>query len=151
MPPSNPSGSKKSQSQVAGTRGGSGNVIRVFNFEKTERRAKKVRHRPVENLVRRAGGIKATMAGVKYSQFEPLYELWCGYFAKLLEEVTSKGTGRLDDRILRADYQGCLLRVADAPNPTQVGLNGIVVRESKQTFEMVTRLDKIIGEFEKFR
>ena len=53
----------------------------------------------------------------------------------------------MDERLLKTDYHGCLLRVASAPNPSQVGLSGIVVEESKHTFQLITRSDRLIGEW----
>lgn len=52
----------------------------------------------------------------RYTQFEPLYELWCDYFSTL---VDGSG-GQLDARVLKADYHGCMLMVAEAANPAQV-------------------------------
>jgi len=63
----------------------------------------------------------------------------------LLAEVTTEA-GVIDDRLLKTDYHGCVLRVASAPNPSQVGLSGIVVEESKHTFQLITRNDRLIGE-----
>jgi ribonuclease P protein subunit POP4 len=56
------------------------------------------------------------------------------------------GSGQ-DIRMLKADYHGCLLRVTDALNPSQIGLYGIVAHESKHTFQMVTRRNRVIGWF----
>lgn len=50
-----------------------------------------------------------------------------------------------DERLLKADYHGCLLRVNSAPNKSQIGLYGIVVHESKYTFQLITKQNKIIS------
>uniref|UniRef100_A0A915D855 Ribonuclease P protein subunit p29 n=1 Tax=Ditylenchus dipsaci TaxID=166011 RepID=A0A915D855_9BILA len=128
----------QSSSNAAVSQGGSAS-IKVFNFEKNSRKAKKIRKRKPENLIRRAGGLKQRK-DLKYSNFQPLYELWCGYFTALIDQMKSGP----DERLLKADYHGCLLRVEDAPNPSQIGLHGIVIHESKSTFQMVTRKDKLI-------
>lgn len=50
----------------------------------------------------------------------------------------------IDERILKADYHGCLLRVADSPNQSQIGLYGIVVHETKSTFQVGAVFNKIL-------
>ena len=37
--------------------------------------------------------------------------------------------------------------VAEANNPTMVGLTGIVLMETRHTFQMVTKEDKYLGSF----
>ncbi|VDD95729.1 unnamed protein product [Enterobius vermicularis] len=75
----------------------------------------------------------------KYEQFEPLYRLWCDYYGSLLNL-----SGTVDDRLLKADYHGCLFLVSDASNPSQIGLNGIVVKETRHTFQIITRKNKLL-------
>ncbi|VDN00839.1 unnamed protein product [Thelazia callipaeda] len=72
-----------------------------------------------------------------YSQFEPLYKLWCAYFSSIHECNNS-------ERILKADYHGCLLLVVEADNPSQIGICGIVVRETRQTFMLITKQDRVL-------
>ncbi|KAI1728818.1 ribonuclease P protein subunit p29 [Ditylenchus destructor] len=113
--------------------------VKIFNFEKTGRKPpKNLKQRKPENLIRRAGGLKQRK-DLKYASFESLYELWCGYYGALLEQMK-----KADERLLKADYHGCLLRVEDALNKSQIGQNGIVIHESKYTFQMITRKDKVI-------
>lgn len=52
-----------------------------------------------------------------------------------------------DERLLKADYHGCLIRVSDALNKSQIGLYGIVLYESKYTFQLITKQNKIISNF----
>ncbi|EJW85865.1 hypothetical protein WUBG_03223, partial [Wuchereria bancrofti] len=75
-----------------------------------------------------------------YSQFEPLYELWCDYFSTLV----NGSNGQLDARMLKADYHGCLLMIVEAANPAQVGICGIVTRETRQTFMLITKQDRLL-------
>ncbi|KAI6186985.1 Ribonuclease P protein subunit p29 [Aphelenchoides besseyi] len=92
------------------------------------------------NVIRQFAGGKNAFKELKYEDLTDLYKLWCGYF----EEIVKLTNGGLDQRLLKADYHGCLLRVADASNPSQIGLHGIVAHESRNTFQMVTRKDKVI-------
>ncbi|KAI6218008.1 Ribonuclease P protein subunit p29 [Aphelenchoides fujianensis] len=112
-------------------------------FVHLEKTAKTRRGKPKEdllNVVRRAAGGKAAFKEFKYAELLDLYKLWCGYFQDVVELMT----GPADPRLLKADFHGCLLRVAQAANPSQIGLHGIVVHESRNTFQMVTKKDKII-------
>uniref|UniRef100_A0A914I6Q0 Ribonuclease P protein subunit p29 n=1 Tax=Globodera rostochiensis TaxID=31243 RepID=A0A914I6Q0_GLORO len=113
--------------------------VKIFNFEKQRRRERPIRRRAPENLLRRAGGLKRC-ADLRYDQFTSLYRLWLSYFKKVLEQLGQ----RIDERLLRVDYHGALLRVADAPNKTQIGLHGIVLHESKSTFQMITKRNRLI-------
>jgi len=114
-------------------------VIKVFNFEKVKKKERKIRHQRPENLIRRTGGLKKRN-DLRYADFEHLYRLWSSYYKSLLEYMNN----RPDERILKADYHGCILRVADSMNPSQIGLNGIVIHESKSTFQMITHKDRVI-------
>ncbi|KAI6200226.1 Nuclear transport factor 2 domain protein [Aphelenchoides besseyi] len=68
------------------------------------------------NVIRQFAGGKNAFKELKYEDLTDLYKLWCGYF----EEIVKLTNGGLDQRLLKADYHGCLLRVADASNPSQI-------------------------------
>ncbi|MFH4975251.1 hypothetical protein AB6A40_001960 [Gnathostoma spinigerum] len=110
---------------------------RTFVLEKTIKRERKVRHKSPENFVRRRIS-KADLASLKYEQFEPLYQLWLEYYSTLLEGHFKNP----DERLLRADYHGCLLMVTEADNPSHIGIHGIVVRETRHTFQLITKKNK---------
>ncbi|VDM45814.1 unnamed protein product [Toxocara canis] len=115
------------------------NPYKTFILEKRIKRERKIRVRPISNIVRRRLRTE-DLKNIRYEQFEPLYEMWCDYFGSLLT-ATSK---RTDERILKADFHGCLLMVSNADNPSQVGLHGIVVRETRQTFQLITKADRLL-------
>ncbi|CAG9539033.1 unnamed protein product [Cercopithifilaria johnstoni] len=115
------------------------NPHKIFILEKRIKKKVKVRRQPLENFLKRRI-VKSDLKNLKYSQFEPLYELWCDYFSTL---VDGSG-GQLDARVLKADYHGCLLMVAEAANPSQVGICGIVTRETRQTFMLITKQDRLL-------
>lgn len=114
-------------------------TIKVFNFEKIKKKERQTNNKNPENLLRKIGGLK-NCKDLKYSNFEPLYALWKDYYKKLIDSMNL----HIDERILKADYHGCLLRVADSPNQSQIGLYGIVVHETKSTFQMITRENALI-------
>uniref|UniRef100_A0A915Q012 Ribonuclease P protein subunit p29 n=1 Tax=Setaria digitata TaxID=48799 RepID=A0A915Q012_9BILA len=117
------------------------NPHKVFVLEKRIKKEFKIRRQPVENFIKRRIA-KSDIKNLKYSQFQQLYELWCEYFSALV------GSGdQSDARVLKADYHGCLLMVAEAANPSQIGICGIVVRETRQTFMLITKQDRMLSSF----
>ena len=50
-------------------------------------------------------------------------------------------------RLLKADYDGCLVTVKKSRNPSLVGQSGIVLMETKNTFKIITRDDKVKCKF----
>ena len=85
----------------------------------------------------------------KYAIYEPLHELWCGYMREVL------GLKRTDDEngrtwvdaaavgpvLVSADYHGAEIEVVRSKCESLVGLKGIVVKDGKFAFEIVTRKD----------
>uniref|UniRef100_A0A914Q6A7 Ribonuclease P protein subunit p29 n=1 Tax=Panagrolaimus davidi TaxID=227884 RepID=A0A914Q6A7_9BILA len=111
---------------------------RYFLFDATKKKIKPGPKRTApQSIIKRAGGL--TTASLKYSDYIPLYELWCGYFSELLSTMKQP-----DERLLKTDYHGCILFVTDSPNPCQLGLYGIVLHESKSTFQLLTKKDTLI-------
>ncbi|CAJ0964106.1 unnamed protein product, partial [Mesorhabditis belari] len=76
---------------------------------------------------------------LKYSQFEPLYELWCKYFGEM-----APADRQIDEKLLKADFHGALLMITEADNKCQVGIAGIVVLETRYTMQLITREDKFL-------
>ncbi|CAK5079840.1 unnamed protein product [Meloidogyne enterolobii] len=89
--------------------------IKIFNFEKHKRKERPIRRKAPENLIRRAGGLKRC-TDLKYEKLVPLYQLWVSYFKSLLAHCNEQ----FDERLLRMDFHGAILRVSDSPNKTQV-------------------------------
>uniref|UniRef100_A0AC35F534 Ribonuclease P protein subunit p29 n=1 Tax=Panagrolaimus sp. PS1159 TaxID=55785 RepID=A0AC35F534_9BILA len=111
---------------------------RYFLFDATKKKIKPGPKRTApQSIIKRTGGL--TTASLKYSDYIPLYELWCGYFSELLSTMKQP-----DERLLKTDYHGCILFVTDSPNPCQLGLYGIVLHESKSTFQLLTKKDTLI-------
>ncbi|KAH7691364.1 ribonuclease P protein subunit p29 [Aphelenchoides avenae] len=96
--------------------------VRFVVLDKVAKKQKKPSRTKPENLIRRAGGLKKK--DLKYADFEPLYKLWSEYFSSLMASIRSKP----DERLLKADFHGCILRVSHSQNPSQ----------------MITKADKVI-------
>nr|POE51723.1 ribonuclease p protein subunit p29 [Quercus suber] len=84
----------------------------------------------------------------KYSLYLPLHALWCRYMREILglddparpAYVTPLSAGPL---LVSADYHGALLQVVRSRCPSRVGLQGIVVKDTKFTFELCTAHDAV--------
>ena len=81
----------------------------------------------------------------KYSMMKPLHDLWCGYMEETfrLSTMQPSQVPNTQEDLTKADYHGALLRVLESPNRTLVGLEGIVGRETKNMFHIITRADEL--------
>ncbi|XP_062715134.1 ribonuclease P protein subunit p29 [Aedes albopictus] len=85
---------------------------------------------------------------IRYQQVVPLHRLWCGYMArylgkeKLPDVIESQYTQFALD-ILKADYHGAKISVVRTKNPSLVGIRGIVILETKGTFKVVSKDNKV--------
>ncbi|KAF2188241.1 ribonuclease-like protein P complex subunit Pop4 [Zopfia rhizophila CBS 207.26] len=90
----------------------------------------------------------------KYAIYEPLHNLWLGYMREILGlsdgnedagavkrmNVSAVGAGSM---IATADMHGAILEVVRSRCVSRLGVNGIVVRDSKFVFEVITKGDAI--------
>lgn len=74
---------------------------------------------------------------LQYSTFEKIHELWKQYTAKVAKD---------DDRmsVFRMDLHGCKLKCTASKNPTNVGSEGIVVQETRNTFLVITETNRLL-------
>jgi len=89
--------------------------------------------------------------GLKYSSFLPLHSLWTGYMEELLDLANLEKGGwapnlneetrqlQLQMRICRADFHGAAVKVVGATCSTHMGLEGIVVMETKNTIQIISK------------
>jgi len=89
--------------------------------------------------------------GLKYSSFLPLHSLWTGYMEELLDLDNLEKGGwtpnlseetrqlQLQMRICRADFHGAVIKVVGATCSTHMGLEGIVVMETKNTIQIISK------------
>jgi len=78
----------------------------------------------------------------KYAIYEPLHRMWCGYMREILGLSDGKKTyidaNSAGPMLVSADYHGALLEVTRSRCISRVELRGIVVKDTKFTYEMVT-------------
>ena len=88
----------------------------------------------------------------KYAIYEPLHEMWCSYMREVLgistessntnvcrenqrAHVTVQGAG---PKLVGADFHGAVVEVVRSRCVSRVGVKGIVVKDTKFTFELIT-------------
>lgn len=127
-------------------------------IEKNRKRKSPGKPRPLSAKQKRALQIYAIpREQQKYEIYVPLWKLWCGYIREVLgldrkdsvygRFVDARGAGPL---LTSADYHGALLEVVRSGCVSRVGVKGIVVRDTKSTFEIITKGNCLKGRFYRF-
>eukprot|EP00118_Oscarella_pearsei_P028397 m.2052 g.2052 ORF g.2052 m.2052 type:complete len:228 (+) comp8219_c0_seq1:49-732(+) len=78
-----------------------------------------------------------------YDDFIPLHELWLQYMNDLLKITDSKKGPELLPKLFKADYHGCKITVSKSKCPSYIGLTGIIVMETQNTFKIITQENNI--------
>jgi len=90
----------------------------------------------------------------KFDLFVPLHHLWMGYMSELLglpqpsssalptPQMMPSSAG-MHPKLLKADFHGSLITVRQSKNPCLVGLSGIVIHETENTFKIITPKDHV--------
>lgn len=83
----------------------------------------------------------------KYTLYEPLHALWCEYMQEILNlrdgKKTSIEASSAGPLLASADYHGALIEVVRSRCASRAGLKGIVLRDTKFTFEIITTSNEI--------
>jgi len=78
---------------------------------------------------------------VKYETFDKINHLWHKYMDSVMNEIKSKSD---EIKLIRADFHGSFFVVSAAKNPTLVGVKGYVVNETKNTFKIVNKDNRLL-------
>lgn len=116
---------------------------RLKRLRKESRVERRRKVKPLSAKEKRSSGVHDIPDDAKkYSLYVPLHTMWLGYMAEILgmEEgksvfVTAQSKGSI---LAGADYHGAELTVVRSRSAGLVGLAGIVVRDTKFTFQMIT-------------
>ena len=87
----------------------------------------------------------------KYEIYVPLHRMWLGYMCETLgiienekAFVTAQNAG---SKLATADYHGAQVTVVRSRCVSLVGLTGIVVRDTKFTFQIITKKNDLKSEY----
>lgn len=86
----------------------------------------------------------------KYAIYEPLHNMWQGYMREVLgandpERAVHIAPNTSGQVLATADMHGALLSVVRSRCVSRVGLEGIVVRDTRHTFEIVAKNNIVKG------
>ena len=93
---------------------------------------------------RRLGLNKLPKSGLVYDDFRDVHRLWIGYMLELLPNLEKHLDESLQMRVCRADFHGALVKVTRSNVASQVGTEGFVVMETKNTFQILTKENTVI-------
>ncbi|XP_028956947.1 ribonuclease MRP protein subunit POP4-like isoform X3 [Malus domestica] len=74
-----------------------------------------------------------------FDEFKSMHEMWKGYIMQLLK---STGKNQLAQFLLSADLHGAIISVAECKVTSDTGVSGIMIRETAETFGIITQDDK---------
>lgn len=111
---------------------------------KAKDRKKVLKPKPLSAKQRRKLGLHdIPRKGQKYTTFVPLHNLWLGYVREILgAEVYTGGQGAAA-KLSAADFHGAEIEVVRSGCVGRVGIKGIVVKDTRFVFEVITAKNKI--------
>ncbi|KAJ5279318.1 hypothetical protein N7478_004690 [Penicillium angulare] len=121
---------------------------RLHRLRKKEYFHRHQRPRPLSARAKRTTGIyDLPREECKYAIFKGLHALWVGYMQDILDlKAERKGMmtpASHGPKLVSADYHGAELEVVRSRCAGRVGIKGIVARDTKFTFDIVTEEDKV--------
>ncbi|BBM99736.1 ribonuclease P protein subunit POP4 [Marchantia polymorpha subsp. ruderalis] len=102
-------------------------------------RAKRSREHMSLRQHRKCGSYGLPQEFREYQLFQPLQEMWTTYAKDLLSDCSET---MMQTRLLTADLHGAVLSVVDSKNSSFAGTRGVMVRETENTFGIVTMNNK---------
>ncbi|KAI8866015.1 RNase P/MRP, p29 subunit [Ramicandelaber brevisporus] len=111
--------------------------------EREERRLRKsqLSRKTITAKERRSKGIHdIAKQAQQYALFEPLHELWMQYFSEVVNDVDVKAVhaNSIGPKLLKADLHGCKMRVDRSKCANLVGIEGIMIKETKNAFNVIS-------------
>ncbi|XP_076665125.1 ribonuclease P/MRP subunit POP4 [Andrena cerasifolii] len=89
---------------------------------------------------------------MKYNDLLPLNQLWLNYMERMLgskffintpTDPTDPNWENVNQQLIKADFHGAKISVVGSKCPSLVGLNGIVIQDTKNTFRICGKDDTI--------
>jgi ribonuclease P protein subunit POP4 len=123
----------------------------VKTRSKEPKQFKKQRKRLARKDMKNLGLYSLPRESMKYKDYEELYKLWSGYMEEQfkndfqqLEKSLSLADPHYDmmsGMVHKSDFHGAKLKVIQSKCPSLTGLKGIVVKETKETFNILGKDD----------
>lgn len=75
----------------------------------------------------------------KWALYAPMHELWKQYMEGVVgAKTSSKSLAEKSQRFARSDWHGAILQVVKSTSPGLVGVQGILIKETTNTFTIIT-------------
>eukprot|EP01135_Chromosphaera_perkinsii_P002537 Nk52_evm53s224 gene=Nk52_evmTU53s224 len=87
--------------------------------------------------------MKTVVKGIKYTDLKVLNQMWNEYMTDLLQLKASSTAASIEAKLSKADLHGCSIVVTKSKCPNLVNLSGIVLKETKNSFEVMTPQDRV--------
>lgn len=134
------------------------NRRRLHRLRKKEYFLRKQKPKPLSAREKRATGIHDLPPDeCKYEVFRGLHAMWVEYMQEVLDLRAQGGQGgaaplpvtslSYGSKLVSADFHGAEIQVVRSRCASRVGARGIVVRDTKFTFVVVTERDEVKSEF----
>jgi len=130
---------------------------RHHRLRKKEYFLRKQRPKPLSAKEKRTSGIYELGEGeAKYEVFRGLHALWVRYMQEVLDLRSDGSTGTgggmvtalsHGSKLVSADFHGAEIEVVRSRCAGRVGMRGIVIRDTKFTFVVVTEKDEVKSMF----
>ena len=112
--------------------------------KKKEQRKKALKPKPLSATQRRKLGLyDVPRKDQKYALFEPLHNLWLGYIREILGSEIYTGGEAAAAKLASADFHGAEVEIVRSGCVSRVGIKGIVIKDSKFAFEVVTKKNQL--------
>ncbi|KAL1954379.1 hypothetical protein VTO42DRAFT_1245 [Malbranchea cinnamomea] len=122
---------------------------RLHRLRKKEYFLRKQKPKPLSAREKRITGVHELPKNeVKYEIFKKLHAMWVEYMQEVLNLKDARGNTVVTplshgSKLVSADFHGAELEVVRSTCVSRVGVKGIVVRDSKFVFVLVTEKDKM--------
>jgi ribonuclease P protein subunit POP4 len=116
---------------------------RLLKLKAAEKKKKKRKPQPLSAKEKRATGLyKIPKEQKKWEVFEPLLKMWQEYMHEVLGPQRPI-SANVAAKLASAEYQGSMIEVTRSRCPSRVGVRGIVIRDTKYTFEVITPSNEV--------
>lgn len=121
---------------------------RLQRLRKKERSRRRLRPKPLSAKEKRISGIyDISKDAQKHEIYVPLHQMWMEYMWEILGMTKSVGAfvtaQSAGSKLASADYHGADMMVVRSKCTGLVGLAGIVVRDTKFTFQIITKKNEL--------
>ncbi|MCJ1463484.1 hypothetical protein MMC07_002092 [Pseudocyphellaria aurata] len=121
---------------------------RLHRLRKKEKSQRRQKLKPLSAKEKRVSGIYDIPKNAQnYDVYVPLHRMWLGYIWEILGMSEGKEAYMMaqsvGSKLASADYHGAEVMVVRSRCTGLVGLQGIVVRDTKFTFQIITRKNQL--------